>query len=95
MAKYKQKCFRCKSNYVLISFRQKFALCYDCQKPEMIGIIKDSKMKKMFNIPEEYYKENSFLRNIKVNYIKYGELSDRQIEAFKKVVKDLKAGKKY
>ena len=48
-------------------------------------------MKKMFDIPIELYQKNSFLRNIKSNYIKYGSLTEKQIEAFKKVVADLKA----
>ena len=65
-------------------------MCYDCQKAEMKGEIKDPKMKKMFDIPEEFYKENSFLRDIKIKYLKWGELTERQIEAFKKVVKDMK-----
>ncbi len=88
--KYKQKCFKCKKNYVLSTKSQRFVLCYDCQKPEMKGEIKDKKMKKLFDIPEEFYKENSFLRNIKINYLKFGELSDKQIEVFKKVVEDMK-----
>ena len=41
--------------------------------------------KKLFNIPEEYYKENAFLRSIKINYLKYHNLTDKQIETFKKV----------
>jgi hypothetical protein len=47
-------------------------------------------MKKLFNIPEEFYKQNSFLRSIKINYLKYGELSEKQIDTFKEVVKKLK-----
>ena len=94
MAKYKQKCFKCKKNYVLASSRQKWIVCYDCQKAEMQGEIKNPKMKKMFNIPEEFYKNNSFLRDIKVKYLKFGELSEKQIEVFKKVVEDLKKEKK-
>jgi len=88
--KYKQKCFRCKKNYVLITSKQRFALCYDCQEKEMKGEITDEKMKKFFSIPEELYKENSFLRSIKINYLRYGNLTEKQIDAFKKVVKDLK-----
>ena len=88
--KYKQRCFRCKKNYVTITGRQSYALCYDCQKAELEGEIKDPKMKKLFDIPEKFYEENSFLRNIKINYLKYGDLTEKQIEAFKKVVNDLK-----
>jgi len=88
--KYKQKCFICKKNYVVVTRRQRWVICYDCQKSELKGEIKDPKMKKMFNIPEEFYKENSFLRDIKSKYIKYKELTENQINAFKKVVKEMK-----
>lgn len=89
-AKFKQKCAKCKKNWVIITWKQRFPICYECQKQEMQGEIKDPVMKKMFDIPEEFYKENMFLRNIKVNYLKFGKLSERQIEAFKKTVKKMK-----
>ena len=56
----------------------------------MEGEIKDPKMKKMFDIPEEFYKKNMFLRSIKINYLRFGKLSEKQIEAFKKTVKKMK-----
>jgi len=89
-AKYKEKCRRCKKNYVTVTWRQRYPLCYDCQKKEMSGEIKDPKLKKMFNVPEEFYKENAFLRNIKINYLRFGSLSEKQIEAFKETVKKMK-----
>lgn len=89
--KYKQRCWRCKKNFVPVSSsKQKFVKCYECQKESLNKEIKDPKMKKMFDIPEEFYKENPFLRDIKLNYLKFGELTERQIEAFKKVVNDMK-----
>ncbi|MBW2973869.1 hypothetical protein KY346_05775 [Candidatus Woesearchaeota archaeon] len=88
--KFKQKCNKCKKNYVTISHRQRYAICYECQKPELEGEIKDPKMKKLFDIPEEFYKKNIFLRNIKANYLRFGSLTEKQIEAFKKTVKALK-----
>lgn len=93
MAQYKQKCIRCKKNYVLISHRQRYPMCYDCQKGELEGEIKDPKMKRMLGIPHKLYKENSFLRSIKINYLKYGQLTEKQIAAFKKVVKKMKEEK--
>ena len=90
MARYKQKCYRCRKNYVLVSSGQRFAVCYDCQKADLAKDIKDPKMKKFFDIPEEFYKENSFLRDIKSNYLRFGKLTERQIEAFKKTVKNMK-----
>jgi len=88
--KFQQKCNKCKQNYVTVTNRQRYALCYDCQKKEMEGEIKDPKMKKMFDIPEEFYKKNMFLRSIKINYLRFGKLSEKQIEAFKKTVKKMK-----
>ncbi|NQV08226.1 hypothetical protein HQ529_00050 [Candidatus Woesearchaeota archaeon] len=88
--KYKQKCIRCKKNYVLATSRQNYVICYECQENELKGNIKDEKMKKFFNIPHKYYKENAFLRNIKINYLKYHSLSEKQIEAFKKTVKQMR-----
>jgi len=50
-------------------------------------------MKRMFKLPEEFYKNNSFLRDIKIKYIKFGGLTEKQIDAFKKTVKQLKEEK--
>ena len=91
MVSYKQKCMRCNKNYVLADWRNKYPLCYDCEKPELNGDLKDPKMKELFDVPEECYKLSSFLRSIKKNYLRFGELTEKQIEAFKKVVGDLKA----
>ena len=94
MVMFKQKCMRCKKNYVEVSKNQRWVVCYDCQKEELKGDIKDPKMKKMFDIPEEFYRNNSFLRDIKAKYLQWGELTERQIEAFEKTVKTLKEEKK-
>ncbi|OGM02709.1 hypothetical protein A3K72_02115 [Candidatus Woesearchaeota archaeon RBG_13_36_6] len=88
--KFKKKCIRCNKNYVISTWRDRYPVCYDCQKREMQGEIKDPKMKKLLDIPEEYYKENSFLRSIKINYLKYERLTEKQVEAFKKVVEKIK-----
>ncbi|MBI4981365.1 hypothetical protein HZC30_07485 [Candidatus Woesearchaeota archaeon] len=82
--KYKQKCSRCKKNYVIVTWKNKFPLCYDCQKGGMQGEITDPKLKKLLDIPEEFYHENSFLRSIKINALRYGSLSEKQIEYFQK-----------
>jgi hypothetical protein len=55
----------------------------------MNGEIKDPQMQKMFSIPEELYQQSSFLRSIKINYLKYGKLTEKQIDAFKKAVDKL------
>lgn len=87
---YKLRCYRCKKNYVTVSSRQRYAVCYECQKKALEREVKDPKMKKMFDIPDEFYKENSFLRDIKMKYLDFGELTERQVEAFKKTVKKMK-----
>lgn len=91
--RYKQKCYACKKNYVTATHRQKYVLCYECQKKELEGELKDPKMKKLFDIPEQYYKDNAFLRDIKINYLRYGTLTKKQIEVFKKVVQKIKSKK--
>ncbi len=88
---YKQKCIKCKKNYVLATSRQQYVLCYDCQKSSLVGEIKDPVFKKLFNIPEEFYKENAFLRNIKSNYLRYGGITEAQFTAFEKVVAEMNA----
>jgi hypothetical protein len=91
MAMYQQKCTRCRKNWVTISGRSRgYPVCYECEKNELKGEIKDPKMKRMFNIPHKFYKQSSFLRDIKINYLRFGRLSERQIEAFKKAVARLK-----
>jgi hypothetical protein len=87
--KYKTKCSRCRTNYVLVTWRNNYPVCYDCQKTDLHQEIKDAKMKKFFDIPEELYKESTFLRDIKLNYLKWGKLTEKQIEAFKTTVKKM------
>ena len=86
---YKEKCMKCRKNYVLTTNRKEFLVCYECQQKEMDKPINDPKMKKLFDIPEQFYKKSNFLRNIKINYLRYESLSEKQIEYFKKVVKEL------
>jgi hypothetical protein len=93
MAAYKQRCAICKKNMVLVTSRWQFPKCYECQKAELNVEIKDPKMKKMFDIPEEFYRDNPFLRSIKSNYLRFDSLSERQIEAFQKTVEEMKTGK--
>ena len=91
--KYKLKCIRCKKNYVTATWKDRYVICYECQKKDMEREIKDPEMKKLFDLPKEFYKESAFLRDIKINYLRYGKLTENQIEAFKKTVQKLK-GKK-
>ncbi|RJQ22584.1 hypothetical protein C4580_00865 [Candidatus Woesearchaeota archaeon] len=93
MIQFKHLCARCKKNFVLVS-RTQFPVCYDCQKAELAQPIKNLKMKKLFAIPEDFYKQNAFLREIKMKYIRFGALTEKQVEAFKKVAAELRAQKK-
>ena len=88
--RYKQKCARCKKNYVTASFHQRYVLCYDCQKDALQGEIADPAMKQMFDLPEEFYRQNAFLRNIKASYLRYHKLTEKQVSAFKKAVDAMK-----
>jgi hypothetical protein len=92
---FKQKCERCKKNYVTVSSwkRPRQIICYECDKKNMEGEITDPEMKKLFDIDEELYKNSTFLRNIKINYLRYHSLTQPQIDAFKKVVGDIKKKK--
>jgi len=89
-ANYKQLCAKCKKNYVVVNWKTRYPICYDCQKSELSGEIKDPAMKKLFDIPEELYKESNFLRSIKKNYLSYGNLTEKQVSAFKKIVERMK-----
>ncbi|MBS1267178.1 MAG: hypothetical protein MAG795_01150 [Candidatus Woesearchaeota archaeon] len=88
-AKYKKKCMRC-SNYVTISRYKKYVVCDECNEKELNQEIDDPKYKKLFDIPKKFYKQNSFLRDIKLNYLRYEKLSEKQVAAFKKTVKEMK-----
>lgn len=90
---YKQKCLKCKAKYVLSTRRNRVVICYECLKQDMKGEIIDPVMRKLFDIPEEYYQNNSFLCDIKIKYLKYNNLSEKQLDAFKKVVAELDAAK--
>ena len=52
--------------------------------------IEDPKFKALFDIDKSLYERSSFLRNIKSNYLRYENLSEKQIETFKKVVEEVK-----
>jgi hypothetical protein len=75
---------------VLITARNPFPLCYDCQKGELNVPVRDPKMKKLFSIPEDFYRTSSFLRSIKINYHRFGKLTEKQVDAFRKTVDNLK-----
>jgi len=90
MAQYKQRCSKCKKNFVLVnSWRDRNPICYECQKKDLEGEITDPAMKKLFDIPDDFYLTSHFLRNIKISYLKYGKISEKQIEFFQKTVDEM------
>ena len=89
MAKYKQRCVICKNNWALTSGRQQ-PVCENCERELLRKPIGKPEMKKMFDIDPKFYQENYFLRSIRLNYARYGSLTQKQIDVFKKVVDDLK-----
>ncbi len=94
MAKFKQRCIRCKKNMVLIASARQIPICLECQLKDVDTKVEDPIFKKLFDIPRQYYLENNFLRSIRSNYSKFGILTKNQVETFRKVVKDMKKEKK-
>ena len=56
--------------------------------------IGDKKFKKLFDLPLDLYKENAFLRSVRYQYGRFGGITDKQLEAFKKAVQELTKKKK-
>ncbi len=89
LPKYKQRCALCKKNMVLMYSARQFPICVDCHLKRISDQVTDKKYN-FLNIPDELYRESSFLRNIKESYLRFGSLSEKQVEVFKKVAGDLK-----
>ena len=71
-----------------------FPVCVSCHMKQIDQPIDDPKFKKMFDVPASLYEQSNFLRKIKESYIRFGSLSEKQIDAFKKTVEEMKSGKK-
>ncbi|MDO8628412.1 MAG: hypothetical protein Q7R56_01505 [Nanoarchaeota archaeon] len=93
MPAYKELCRKCRKKYALVTSSKQWPLCKDCELKEISKEVKDPKMKKLFAIPQEYYELSGFLRSIKRNYLRFENLTDKQLAAFKKTVQDFKKGK--
>lgn len=87
--KYKQICAICRKNHVLISARGQFPICTACSMREISKPIEDEKFRKMFDIDQKLYEQSSFLRSIKSNYLRFGSLSEKQVDTFKRVAAEL------
>ncbi len=90
MVTYKQKCARCKTNWALVRGRSRFPVCIACEMKAVDKPIKDKTFAKMFDIPRAWYEQNHFLRSIRYQYASFESLTDKQIEAFKKTIKELR-----
>lgn len=86
---YKQRCVSCKKNMVLIRSPRQRAICSQCQMSSFSEPITDPKFIELFNIDPALYEKSSFLRDIRYQYGRFGNLSEKQITIFKKVVKEL------
>jgi len=90
--KFKTKCKVCYKNWVTIKFRE-FPICVGCQMKQVGSEEVKGKKYKFLNIDQKLYEKSRFLRNIRISFNRYDELTAKQIEAFKKAVDDIKKGK--
>ena len=90
--KFKQKCAMCKTNWVEMFSSRQFPICVECHMKRISDKITDPKYK-FLNIPDEIYMKSPFLRNIKEAYLRFKSLSEKQVEVFKKIAKELKENK--
>ena len=90
VAKYQQRCAQCKKNMVQMFSRKQYPICLQCQMKQLDQEIDNPEYKKMFDIPKEFYAQSYFLRNIKEACIRFGSLSEKQVEAFKRTVEEMK-----
>ncbi len=93
MRSYKQKCIVCRKNYAMVTWKDRNPVCTECRMRDINKPIADKKFKKLFDIDKVLYEKSSFLRNIKSSYLRFGGLSDKQVEVFRKVAEELKSGK--
>ncbi len=87
--KFKQKCKICHKEWVVIRGRE-FPICVKCHMRQMT-FEKITQLKyKFLNISKKLYEKSRFLRSIRQSYLRYEELTEKQIKAFKKAVKELR-----
>jgi len=87
---YKQKCIVCRKDYAIVTWKDRNPVCVKCKMKEIARPIKDGKFKKLFDIDKTLYEKSGFLRNIKSSYLRFGNLSEKQVEMFKKVAQEIK-----
>ena len=89
--RFKKKCNICKEKWVLVKSRE-YTICVPCHMKKIFSEEVTDKAYDFLNADREIYEESRFLRNIRQSYLMYKELSDKQIEVFKKVLEDVKNG---
>jgi len=90
--KFKQKCKICHQEWVVINYRE-FPICISCHMRQIMSEKVTAKKYLFLNIDKKLYEKSRFLRNIRQAYLMYHELTKKQIDAFKKTIKDLKTPK--
>ncbi len=89
--KFKKKCGICKKVWVVIH-RREFPICTPCHMKRIFSEEQKITAKKFLflNIDKEFYEQSRFLRNIREAYLRFEDLTDRQIEAFKETLERTK-----
>ena len=88
--KFKQRCVLCKDNMVVMYSHRQFPICVKCHMKRIDKPVEDEKYKKLLEIPKGLYEKSLFLRNIKEAFFRFDSLTEKQVEAFKKTVKEIK-----
>ncbi len=91
MVEYQALCGICKKRYVLTKKgeRNRMPICNQCYERQWNQSVDDPKMKKLFDIPIDLYRKSKFLRDIKISYLRYGNLTPAQTKSFKSTVKEM------
>ena len=89
---FKKKCNVCKDVWVLAKHRE-YTICVECHLKQIFSEKITDKEYQFLDVDRATYTKSRFLRNIRHAYITYGSLTEKQIEAFKEAVKNVKAGK--
>lgn len=90
--KFKQKCKICHQEWVVVHYRE-FPICVKCHLRQIFSEEVTEKKYGFLNISKELYEKSRFLRNIRQAYLMYKNLTEKQVKAFKKTVKEMKGGK--
>ena len=56
--------------------------------------IDDPAYKKLFDVPLAWFEKNSFLRSVRYQYGRFGDLTEKQLVVLKKTLKEMKAKEK-